>query len=61
MSSPTDRYRQMPGLTPEHAAEWMVTAIRTRPVRMIPRYTALLRIIGMFNPRAVDRILMRWG
>nr|WP_051162069.1 SDR family NAD(P)-dependent oxidoreductase [Nocardia transvalensis] len=61
MSAPTDRYRAMPGLTPEQAAEWMMRAIRTRPVRMVPRYAAGLRMLGMVAPRAVDRMLMRWG
>lgn len=36
MSAPTERYRRMPGLTPEQAAEWLVHAIATRPVRMVP-------------------------
>ncbi|RDI42924.1 short-subunit dehydrogenase [Nocardia mexicana] len=58
MSSPTAKYRAMPGLTTEQAAEWMVKAIAERPVRMVPRYAAMLRIIGLFSPRTVDRTLM---
>ncbi|WP_083913684.1 SDR family NAD(P)-dependent oxidoreductase [Nocardia concava] len=61
MSSPTEKYRRMPGLTTEQAAEWMVTAIQRRPVRMVPRYAAMLRLIGLVDPRAVDRMLMGWA
>ncbi len=58
MSSPTAKYRAMPGLTTEQAAQWMVKAIAERPVRMVPRYAAMLRLLGLFAPRAVDRALM---
>jgi NAD(P)-dependent dehydrogenase (short-subunit alcohol dehydrogenase family) len=61
MSAPTERYRDLPGLTPDEAAEWIVTAIRSRPVRIAPRYVVLLRALGAVAPRAVDRILLRWG
>ncbi|WP_280334829.1 SDR family NAD(P)-dependent oxidoreductase [Nocardia wallacei] len=61
MSAPTERYRRMPGLTPEQAAEWLVHAIATRPVRMVPHYAAALRAVGLLAPRTVDRWLMRWA
>lgn len=61
MSAPTERYRNLPGLTPEQAAEWILSAIRRRPVRIAPRYAVLLRILGCFVPRSVDRMLLRWG
>lgn len=57
MSSPTERYRRLPGLTPEQAADWILTALRTRPVRMVPRYAALLRAVNVISPRTVDRLL----
>ncbi|MBF6173942.1 SDR family NAD(P)-dependent oxidoreductase [Nocardia blacklockiae] len=61
MSAPTERYRRLPGLTAEQAAEWLAHAIATRPVRMVPHYAAALRLLGLVAPRAVDRILMRWA
>jgi hypothetical protein len=61
MSAPTERYRDLPGLTPDEAAEWIATAIRSRPVRIAPRYVVLVRALGAVAPRAVDRILLRWG
>jgi NAD(P)-dependent dehydrogenase (short-subunit alcohol dehydrogenase family) len=61
MSAPTQRYRNLPGLTPNEAAEWIVTAIRRRPARLAPRYAVLLRVLDVFVPRSVDWILLRWG
>lgn len=61
MSAPTGRYRDLPGLTPDEAAEWIAAAIRSRPVRIAPRYVVLLRALGAVAPRAVDRVLLRWG
>jgi NAD(P)-dependent dehydrogenase (short-subunit alcohol dehydrogenase family) len=61
MSAPTEKYRALPGLTPDKAARWIASAIRFRPVRMVPRYVVLLRIADATAPRLVDRILMRWG
>jgi hypothetical protein len=61
MSAPTERFRELPGLTPQQAAEWIETAIRSRPVRIAPRYVALLRALGAVAPRLVDRGLLRWG
>lgn len=61
MSAPTERYRELPGLTPEQAAEWIAVAIRSRPVRIAPRYVLLLRALSAVSPRVVDRLLLRWG
>ncbi|WP_235916597.1 SDR family NAD(P)-dependent oxidoreductase [Antrihabitans cavernicola] len=61
MSSPTPEYRRLPGLTPEEAAEWILTAIRHRPVQVIPRYVPLLRALRLGGPRVVGRLLVRWG
>jgi NAD(P)-dependent dehydrogenase (short-subunit alcohol dehydrogenase family) len=61
MSAPTEKYRALPGLTPEAAARWIASAIRRRPVRIVPRYVLPLRMVGAVAPRLVDRILMRWG
>lgn len=61
MSAPTEKFRRLPGLTPDVAARWIASAVRRRPVRIVPRYVLLLRIAGAAAPRLVDRILMRWG
>ena len=39
----------------------IVTAIRHRPVHVTPRYVVLLRILDVISPRAVDRLLLRFG
>jgi NAD(P)-dependent dehydrogenase (short-subunit alcohol dehydrogenase family) len=61
MSAPTGRYRTLPGLSPEQAATWIATAIRHRPVQVAPRLTVPLRVLGAVAPRAVGRVLLRWG
>jgi NAD(P)-dependent dehydrogenase (short-subunit alcohol dehydrogenase family) len=61
MSAPTERYANLPSLTPEEAAGWIVTAVRRRPARIEPRYVLLLRALGAVAPRAVDKALLRWG
>ena len=58
MSAPTQAYGDLPGLTPAEAAEWIVTAIKKRPIQIAPRYALLLAALG---PRLADRILLRWG
>ena len=61
MSAPTGLYRGRPGLDPDEAAEWIVAAITHRPLHIVPRYAALLRILNFFMPRRVDELLLRWG
>lgn len=61
MSSPTPEYRRLPGLAPDEAAEWIMTAIRRRPVQVVPRYVPLLAVANLGSPRAVGRLLARWG
>ncbi|WP_278260494.1 SDR family NAD(P)-dependent oxidoreductase [Nocardia sp. AG03] len=61
MSAPTPEYRELPGLTPEQAAEWIITAIRHRPVQIVPRFVPLLRALHFADPRAVGQLLTRTG
>jgi NAD(P)-dependent dehydrogenase (short-subunit alcohol dehydrogenase family) len=61
MSAPTQRYRALPGLTPDEAARWIASAIHRRPVRIVPRYVLLLQLLDAVAPRLTDRILLRWG
>ncbi|MFD4366023.1 SDR family oxidoreductase [Rhodococcus sp. NPDC058521] len=61
MIAPTTDYDSMTALTPEQAAEWFVTAIRTRPVELMPSYTELLRVIDLFAPTLTNRLVRRAG
>jgi NAD(P)-dependent dehydrogenase (short-subunit alcohol dehydrogenase family) len=59
MITPTKAYDGMPALTPEEAAEWMVTAARTRPVRIAPRMAIAARALDTIGPRWVTALLQR--
>ncbi|MFI5781885.1 SDR family NAD(P)-dependent oxidoreductase [Nocardia sp. NPDC051570] len=62
MSAPTPEFQRLPGLSPEQAAEWILTAIQRRPVQVIPRYIPVLRAMrGLAGARAVGRLLLRFG
>lgn len=59
MIAPTRAYDGLPALGPDEAAEWMVTAARTRPIRIAPRKAIALRAIDVVAPRALNSILER--
>jgi NAD(P)-dependent dehydrogenase (short-subunit alcohol dehydrogenase family) len=59
MIAPTRAYDGLPALTPEEAATWMVTAARTRPVRIMPRRTLMLRALDLVSPRRSNRAMKR--
>ncbi len=59
MIAPTKAYRGMPALTPHEAAEWMVTAARTRPVRIAPRVAIAARALDTVGPRWVNTLMQR--
>lgn len=59
MISPTRAYSGVAALTPEEAADWMVTAARTRPIRIAPRKALALRALDVVAPRALNNILER--
>ncbi len=59
MIKPTKAYDGMPALSPEEAAEWMVTAARTRPVRIAPRMAVALNALNTVGPRWVDALMQR--
>lgn len=61
MSAPTQRYRDLPGLTPDEAAHWIATAIHRRPAHIVPRYVPPLHLLHTIAPRLTDRLLLRWG
>jgi NAD(P)-dependent dehydrogenase (short-subunit alcohol dehydrogenase family) len=59
MIAPTKAYAGMPALTSEEAAEWMLTAARTRPVRIAPRMAIAAKALDTFGPRWVNTIMQR--
>ncbi|MCV7164486.1 SDR family oxidoreductase [Mycobacterium stomatepiae] len=59
MIAPTKAYDGLPALTPEEAAEWMVTAARTRPVRIAPRMAIAARALDTIGPRLVNTLMQR--
>ncbi|MGW0172800.1 SDR family oxidoreductase [Rhodococcus sp. NPDC003322] len=61
MITPTRDYDAMPALTPERAAGWLVEAVRTRPVELLPGYAELLRHLGAVSPTFADSLVRRAG
>jgi NAD(P)-dependent dehydrogenase (short-subunit alcohol dehydrogenase family) len=59
MIAPTRVYDGLPALTPDEAADWMVTAAHTRPVRIAPRKAIALRALDVLAPRALNNVLAR--
>ncbi len=59
MIAPTKAYEGMPALTSEEAAEWMITAARTRPVRIAPRMAIAAKALDTFGPRFVNTLMQR--
>jgi NAD(P)-dependent dehydrogenase (short-subunit alcohol dehydrogenase family) len=59
MIAPTKAYDGLPALTSEEAAEWMVTAARTRPVRIAPRMAIAARALDTIGPRWVNILMQR--
>lgn len=59
MIAPTKAYEGVPALTPEEAAEWMITAARTRPVRIAPRMAIAAKALDTFGPRWVNAVMQR--
>ena len=59
MIAPTKAYDGLPALTPAEAADWMLTAARTRPVRIAPRMAVTARALDTFAPGWVNTIMKR--
>lgn len=59
MIAPTKAYEGMPALTSEEASEWMITAARTRPVRIAPRMAIAAKALDTFGPRWVNAVMQR--
>jgi NAD(P)-dependent dehydrogenase (short-subunit alcohol dehydrogenase family) len=59
MIAPSRAYDGIPALSADEAADWMVTAARTRPVRIAPRKALALRALDVLAPRVLNNVLAR--
>lgn len=59
MIAPTRAYDGIPGLSADEAADWMVTAVRRRPVRIAPRIAVTAQALNSVAPAAVDAVIGR--
>jgi NAD(P)-dependent dehydrogenase (short-subunit alcohol dehydrogenase family) len=59
MIAPTRVYDGLPGLSASEAAGWMVTAARTRPVRIAPRMAVTAQVVNSVAPAVVDALMKR--
>lgn len=57
MIAPTEEYDDRAALEPEDAARWVLTAIRHRPVEVMPAYASLLEAMGFLSPRLAERMI----
>jgi NAD(P)-dependent dehydrogenase (short-subunit alcohol dehydrogenase family) len=59
MIAPTKAYDGLPALSPEEAAQWMVEAARTRPVRIAPRIAVTARALDVVAPGWLNGLMRR--
>lgn len=59
MIEPTKAYTGAPALSPAEAAEWMITAARTRPVQIAPRVAIAAKAVNTFGPRWMNAVMER--
>src|SRR4029079_3398399 len=59
MIAPTRAYDGIAALSPDEAADWLVTAALYRPVRIAPRKALALRALDVVAPRALNKVLER--
>ncbi|MCV7066984.1 SDR family oxidoreductase [Mycolicibacterium farcinogenes] len=59
MIAPTRAYDGLPGLTAAEAADWMLTAARTRPVQIAPRMAVTAKAINTVAPALVYAVMKR--
>ncbi|HLR99762.1 MAG TPA: SDR family oxidoreductase [Mycolicibacillus parakoreensis] len=57
MIAPTKQFADRAALSAEEAAAWMVTAARTRPVRIAPRLAVGMRALDVVGPSWVNALL----
>lgn len=59
MIAPTKAFQNRPALTAHEAAEWMITAARSRPVRIAPRIAVTARALDVMAPGLVTTVMQR--
>lgn len=59
MIAPTRAYDGLPGLSAAEAADWMLTAARTRPVQIAPRMAVTAKALNTVAPGLVDVVMKR--
>jgi NAD(P)-dependent dehydrogenase (short-subunit alcohol dehydrogenase family) len=59
MIAPTKEYQGLPALSSEEAAGWMITAARTRPVRIAPRMALAAQAIDTIVPGLATTAIRR--
>jgi NAD(P)-dependent dehydrogenase (short-subunit alcohol dehydrogenase family) len=59
MIAPTRVYDGIAALSAEEAAQWLVTAAKTRPIRIAPRKALALRALDVVAPRMLNAVLQR--
>ncbi|CAN5508745.1 SDR family oxidoreductase [soil metagenome] len=59
MIAPTRAYDGLPALSSDEAADWMITAARTRPIRIAPRMALAYRALDLVAPGVVNGIMQR--
>ena len=59
MIAPTRAYAGLAALSADEAAEWMVVAAQTRPVRIAPRKMLPLRALDLLSPRLLNGVMKR--
>lgn len=59
MIAPTRAFERLPALSADEAAGWMVTAARTRPIRIAPRIAVSAHALNSVAPGVVNAIMKR--
>jgi NAD(P)-dependent dehydrogenase (short-subunit alcohol dehydrogenase family) len=59
MIAPTREYDGLPALSAEEAADWMIDAARTRPVRIAPRIAVTARALDTVVPGVMTALMKR--
>jgi short-subunit dehydrogenase len=59
MIEPTKEYDGLPALTADEAAEWMVQAAHTRPVRIAPRMALMAQAVNTISPATLNALMKR--
>jgi len=58
MSSATQSFQKLPGMSTEQAADWVLKAIRLRPKEIMDRRTRIGRILYFFMPKRIEKIAL---